>query len=613
MECKTSRLFIRELSEADFGRFADLMEDPDVMRFSVTGSLSRAESRNVFDCRILQHHKDHGFGLWALVLLETEALIGIAGLLLQTIEGVQEVELSYRLFPCYQGKGLAKEAAMEICKYGFQKLGLDHLLSIIEPENTPSIHLAKSLGMHLWKRSSFHGKNVEIYLLPSIQQKPFQSSWQADFQNEKKRIEQVFQDLPIQLFHIGSTSIPNCFAKPIIDILGVTPEIGPVDLYNQAMEQIGFQAKGEYGMPQRRFFTKKEGTCVNFHLFEDTDPEAGRHLRFRNYLLSHPDKTLEYSALKQELADQHPHDIQSYTLAKSRWIKEIDRLAADEASENFSFFPDKAPRKSQWNTGEIAHAMEVNMHLQMTYFAKYHPSIDLVFKPGISIVRSSLADDTFNYVLRSRWSSKQAKHCIQETSSLFEEKGLPFSWWTSPSDTPAPFSQELLSQGFSFKEENIGMHCLLDGLAFHAPSPLSFCRVEKEEDVEAFCSVLVSIGLHPQTFPLIYQPLPKILYQEGACLEMYLGWAGSVPVVTGMIVFHAHAAGLYYVATCPEERKKGYGTAMMKHLLNRAQRKGYHLATLQASQEGKGLYERLGFSCSSSFKEYTRRRPDGTH
>jgi ribosomal protein S18 acetylase RimI-like enzyme len=58
------------------------------------------------------------------------------------------------------------------------------------------------------------------------------------------------------------------------------------------------------------------------------------------------------------------------------------------------------------------------------------------------------------------------------------------------------------------------------------------------------------------------------------------------------------------VATVPEQRKKGYGTAMMDHLIQRAKNQGYHLVTLQASREGKGLYQRLGFQECCVFREY---------
>ena len=86
---------------------------------------------------------------------------------------------------------------------------------------------------------------------------------------------------------------------------------------------------------------------------------------------------------------------------------------------------------------------------------------------------------------------------------------------------------------------------------------------------------------------------------------MYVGYLDEKPVVTGILVLHANVGGIYYVATIPRHRKKGYGTAMMELMLAEAKHRGYHMATLQASKEGKHLYERLGFKACSIYKEYS--------
>ena len=86
--------------------------------------------------------------------------------------------------------------------------------------------------------------------------------------------------------------------------------------------------------------------------------------------------------------------------------------------------------------------------------------------------------------------------------------------------------------------------------------------------------------------------------------DIYIGYLNGKAVVTGILVLHAHVAGIYYVMTDPAHRRKGYGTEMMKALLVCAQEKGYFLATLQASSQGRALYERLGFKKECCFVEY---------
>ncbi|MBM3184309.1 MAG: GNAT family N-acetyltransferase, partial [Chlamydiae bacterium] len=354
---------------------------------------------------------------------------------MQTIDGTNLVELAYRFDPSYWGKGLAVEAAAAIVEYGFRELHLDQVIAIIDPQNKQSVRVAAKIGMHYWKDSVFHEIPVRIYRLSKIVVNPFHSSWARSFDEARKQLKEVFGSLQIEFFHIGSTSIPGCSAKPVIDILGVTSDILQIDGFDQAMIERGFKPLGEYGMKQRRFFQRKDGIPINLHIFEESDPEVNRHLRFCHYLREHPDRMRQYSSLKETLAKRYPHDIQSYILGKERLIKEIDMLAAWEAP----IIEEKGweCKKSEWTEREIKSAMQVNMHLHMTYFAKYVPTMDIVFEPDVTVVRSQIQDDTFNYVISARFTERNMRDRVRHVKSLFQRSKLPFSWWVAETDSPA--------------------------------------------------------------------------------------------------------------------------------------------------------------------------------
>ena len=163
MNIKTERIDIREFTLKDLAAFQHLMADPEVMRFSLKGPLTKEEAAESFEKRILAHYQKYGFGLWALFV--GEQLIGLAGLISQTIDGIEEIELAYRLHPDFWGKGYALEAVTAISKYAFSHLNLEHLISIIDPNNHSSIKVATRLGMAFWKRTVFHGIDVRIYRL----------------------------------------------------------------------------------------------------------------------------------------------------------------------------------------------------------------------------------------------------------------------------------------------------------------------------------------------------------------------------------------------------------------------------------------------------------------
>jgi len=157
---------------------------------------------------------------------------------------------------------------------------------------------------------------------------PYHKEWATIFQMESEKIAMIFGNGLITIHHIGSTAIPNIQAKPIIDVLAEVKNIETVDCLNLRMKQIGYEAKGEFGIKNRRFFIKGgDQRTHHVHVFEKGDKEIARHLAFRDYMLAHPKEAQQYSELKQLLAKQHPFDIQKYIEGKHDYIQTIDEKA----------------------------------------------------------------------------------------------------------------------------------------------------------------------------------------------------------------------------------------------------------------------------------------------
>jgi GrpB-like predicted nucleotidyltransferase (UPF0157 family) len=160
---------------------------------------------------------------------------------------------------------------------------------------------------------------------------PHSPHWREAFEAEAKKIADALGEIFIAVHHIGSTSIPNIYAKPVIDLLVEVRDINEVDSRSAAMESLGYEVKGEFGIPGRRYFRKDnhEGIRTHqIHTFESGSDQVKRHLAFRDYLIAHPETAQEYSDLKRKLAQQHPHSMDAYIDGKDAFIKEIDRLAA---------------------------------------------------------------------------------------------------------------------------------------------------------------------------------------------------------------------------------------------------------------------------------------------
>jgi len=156
----------------------------------------------------------------------------------------------------------------------------------------------------------------------------YNSNWKKMYKEESEKIKNILNDIIIDIHHIGSTAIPGIKAKPVIDILVEVKDIEAVDQYNHEMEELGYEVMGEYGIPKRRFFRKGGNKRTHhIHIFQAGNEEIERHINFKEYLITHPDKRREYSKLKEKLANKYTYDVESYTNGKSDFIKEIDRKA----------------------------------------------------------------------------------------------------------------------------------------------------------------------------------------------------------------------------------------------------------------------------------------------
>ena len=107
--------------------------------------------------------RDAHFSLWATVHKPDQRLIGRCGLLAWDLEGQKEVEVGYLLAKPYWGRGLATEAARAIRDYGFDRLGVARLISLIRPENVASRRVAGKIGMRHERDLSVKGGDACLY------------------------------------------------------------------------------------------------------------------------------------------------------------------------------------------------------------------------------------------------------------------------------------------------------------------------------------------------------------------------------------------------------------------------------------------------------------------
>lgn len=141
----TERLFLRELNQDDFDGLCAILRDEETM-YAYEGAFSDREAREWLD-RQISRYRAWGFGLWAVILQETGALIGQCGLTMQPWKGQEVLEIGYLFNRAYWGQGYATEAARACKRYAFAQLGAAEVCSIIREGNTASQRVALRNGM----------------------------------------------------------------------------------------------------------------------------------------------------------------------------------------------------------------------------------------------------------------------------------------------------------------------------------------------------------------------------------------------------------------------------------------------------------------------------------
>ncbi len=140
----TERLQHRAFTPDDAEAFFAINSNPEVMRYTGEPPLESlgAARRAIVD---YPDFDEVGYGRWACVLRDTQAVIGFCGL--KYLPDLDEVDVGYRFLPEYWGRGLATEACIASLDFGFNTLRLDQIIAMVIPENAASIRVLEKSGM----------------------------------------------------------------------------------------------------------------------------------------------------------------------------------------------------------------------------------------------------------------------------------------------------------------------------------------------------------------------------------------------------------------------------------------------------------------------------------
>lgn len=160
MILETERLYLREMKQSDFKSLCKIMQDKETM-YAYEGAFSDTEVQEWLDRQIFRYQK-WGFGLWAVILKETDEMIGQCGLTMQHWKDREVLEIGYLFQRLFWHKGYAVEAAKACKKYAFEVLNADEVCSIIRDTNTASQNVAIRNGMIAVDNWTKHYRGVDM-------------------------------------------------------------------------------------------------------------------------------------------------------------------------------------------------------------------------------------------------------------------------------------------------------------------------------------------------------------------------------------------------------------------------------------------------------------------
>lgn len=164
----------------------------------------------------------------------------------------------------------------------------------------------------------------------AIQLVPFSEEWSEIYQLESVRIQKKLGNKIIKMLHIGSTAIPNIYAKPIIDIMIGVRNINNVEPIIKILLGLGYEYFGEVNVPGRLYFRIRGVKNCNIALCQYAGEIWSNNLLFRDYLRKYSVVAKNYSELKKKVFDSGVDTLLKYSDAKHSFIQGVIKNAKEE-------------------------------------------------------------------------------------------------------------------------------------------------------------------------------------------------------------------------------------------------------------------------------------------
>jgi GNAT superfamily N-acetyltransferase len=202
---------------------------------------------------------------------------------------------------------------------------------------------------------------------------------------------------------------------------------------------------------------------------------------------------------------------------------------------------------------------------------------------------------------------------VKAVIEFFAKRNVPWYWWMNTQPNPRHIGQILGKYGLTHDAPPLPAmiaSLLLSGTFPVYDETIHVWRARSSVDLQAASRIRMMAFKFPAGEAETYfEDMPSDWLDDASPARLFLaGENEDAPVSIGAVIEGAGIPGIYVMATLPEYHRKGYGKAILTHLLSEAASTGHQMIALTASRAGFGLYSQFGFYHLFDFNFYSTSR-----
>jgi ribosomal protein S18 acetylase RimI-like enzyme len=217
---------------------------------------------------------------------------------------------------------------------------------------------------------------------------------------------------------------------------------------------------------------------------------------------------------------------------------------------------------------------------------------------SIWTMKTGIESADLNWVWNEKPLIPDDRKTIQNIKKDFQKNGVPFWWWMFPGAQSDASKDMLKAEGFTVVDH---IPCMLADLSClpeeaTGDAAINIRLVKNKKELALWKEVsFAGFDFPPPTLDQYDRFTGTFNLHPDSPQKLFLAFVSGKPVATSLLFLADHAAGIYFVTTRAEYRKRGIGLQLIQATMRYAQMTGARYATLQSSLDGFRVYRQAGF------------------